>query len=158
MANKFPARGSYHLRKGRCSESGNLYFITTSTFNGEPTFRNESMAHTVFDSLYWLEENKRIELICCIVMPNHIHMIIQLGENQTLSGVMNSFKGFTGKKISELKNQGKPVWQKQYYEHCIRKDEDLNEIICYCYENPVRSGLVNQAKEYPFWKCKFELG
>ena len=157
MADKNPDRGLHRLRKGRWSQSGNLYFITTSTFNREPTFKNEDIAHIVVDSLHWLEENKRIELICCIVMPDHVHMVIQLGFNQTLPELMNSFKGFTGKKINELRNQRKPIWQGQYYEHCIRRDEELNEIILYCYENPVRASLVSNANEYPFWECKFVI-
>jgi len=157
MANKFPDKGLHLLRRGRWSQSENLYFITTSTFNNEHILINETIAYIIFNSLDWLEENKRAELICCIIMPNHVHMVIQLGEKQTLSEYMNSFKGFTGKKINELRKKSKPVWQEQYYDHCIRRDEDLNKIILYCYENPVRAGLVNQAEEYPYWKCKFGI-
>jgi hypothetical protein len=33
----------------------------------------------------------------------------------------------------------------------------LNKIICYCYENPVRKGLVKHLEDYPHWRCKFDM-
>ena len=36
-------------------------------------------------------------------------------------------------------------------------DGEIDKIIRYCYENPVRKGLVAQPKDYPYWRCKFEM-
>ena len=157
MSDGFPTKGFHRLRKGRWSYSGNSYFITTSAIDKETIFTNEDIVRILFDCLQWLEADARLEVLCCVVMPNHLHMVVQLGEKQTLSRVMNSFKGFTGRRINEMRKRSGPVWQKQYYEHCIRREEDLSQIILYCYENPLRAGLVSQASEYPFWRCKFEI-
>ena len=90
-------------------------------------------------------------------MPDHIHLVIKLGSEQTLSQVMQSLKGYTAKEINKLKGQKGHVWQDQYYDHLIRKEEDMRNIILYCYENPVRRNLIQEAKDYPFWRCKFEI-
>jgi hypothetical protein len=50
-----------------------------------------------------------------------------------------------------------PVWQDQFYDHLIRKNEDLHVIMNYCLYNPVRAGLVEHPLDYPFWKSKFEV-
>ena len=102
-----------------------------------------------------------------MIMPDHIHAVIQLGCNQTLASVMHSLKSFTAKKINTLRShiagQDAPptgvgaVWQEGYYDHGIRGEESLNQIIRYCYENPVRRGLVKWAKDYPYWWCKFKI-
>ncbi len=90
-------------------------------------------------------------------MPDHIHTVIQLGDNQTLSRLIKAFKNFTAKQINTILGRSGSLWQAAYHEHGIRQEESLNAIIRYCYENPVRSGLAKAAKDYPFWWCKFEM-
>ena len=92
-----------------------------------------------------------------MIMPDHIHAVIQLYQDQTLPKVMGSLKTFTARQINKQLGEHSTVWHKGYYDHGIRKDESLNDIIRYCYENPVRKGLVKQAKDYPYWRCKFKI-
>ena len=76
---------------------------------------------------------------------------------ETLAKVMHSFKRFTAREINKLLGREGPLWQSQYYDHAIRKDESLMDILRYCYENPVRKGIVDEAREYPYWRCKFSV-
>jgi len=70
---------------------------------------------------------------------------------------MHSLKGYSSKKIkSLLKYQGR-IWQEQYHDHAIRKDEVLADVITYCLNNPVRAGLVRDFHEYPYWYCQYEV-
>ena len=43
-----------------------------------------------------------------------------------------------------------PLWQKGYYEHLLRDDEDSKEVAFYIVANPVRAGLVQSPDAYPF--------
>ena len=165
--NSLPNRKSHQLRKGRHAISGTYYFLTTTTFKRRRILSTPEVAQIIFDSLQWLENEDRIKWICIMIMPDHIHAVIQLGCNQTLASVMHSLKSFTAKEISTLRRriagQDAPptgngsVWQAGYYDRGIRGEESLNEIIQYCYENPVRRGLVKRAKDYPYWWCKFKM-
>lgn len=92
-----------------------------------------------------------------MVMPDHIHAVIQPDGNQTLARVLHSLKSFTAKEINALRGETGSVWQDGYYDQGVRGDEALNEIIQYCYENPVRKGLVKRAGEYPYWRCKYKM-
>ena len=92
-----------------------------------------------------------------MVMPDHIHAVIQLGCNKTLSEVMHSLKTFTARRINEQRSERGAVWQEGYHDHGIRRAESLNEIIRYCYHNPVRQGIVKQAEDYPYWWCKSKI-
>ena len=89
-------------------------------------------------------------------MPDHIHAVIQLGDNQPLSRLIQSLKSFTARRINTHLGRSGPLWQAAYHDHGIRH-ESLNAIIRYCYENPVRSGLVKAARDYPYWWSKFEM-
>ena len=50
---------------------------------------------------------------------------------------------------------GYRLWQKGYYERVLRDEEASAEIIRYILANPVRSGLVAEPAEYPFWALAF---
>ena len=155
--NRFPSRGSHQLRKGRHSMVGEYYFLTTSTFGRRRMLSNSEIAEVIFGAFEWFEAQGRIKWMCVVVMPDHIHAVIQLGQGQTLPKVMQSLKSFTARQINKLLGERGTVWQDGYYDHGIRKDESLDEIIRYCYENPVRWGLVEQARDYPYWWCKFKM-
>ena len=165
--NSPPHQKSHRLRQGRHAASGTYYFLTTATFKRRPILSNPQVTKIIFDSLQWLENKDRIRWICLMVMPDHIHAVIQLGCNQTLVGVMHSLKSFTAKQINTLRRriagQDAPltgngsVWQAEYYDRGVRGEESLNKMIRYCYENPVRKGLVKQARDYPYWWCKFKM-
>ena len=152
-----PTRGHRQLRKGRRSIPGTYYYLTLNTLNKNPLLATLKIAEIIFQAFDWLETNERLRWFCVIVMPNHIHAVIQLGSKQTLSRLIQSFKSHTAKQINVCLGRSGSIWQPAYHDHGIRRDESLNAIIEYCYQNPVRSGLVKAAKDYPFWRCKFEM-
>lgn len=152
--NRFPIRGRSQLRKGRREIPGMYYLLTTATSDRKRILSNPEVAQIIFETFEWLETQGSIKWICIMVMPDHIHAVIQLGCKKTLSGVMHSLKTFTAKKINEQRSESGSVWQEGYYDHGIRRDESLNEIIRYCFHNPVRQGIVKQANDYPCWRCK----
>jgi putative transposase len=149
-------KGSSRLRVGRRSIPGQIYLITTSTFQREPIFLNREAAAIVLESLHHLEGQGRLELEAAVVMPDHLHVVTGLVTG-TLGQAMQSLKGYAARAINVLLNRHGPVWNSQYHDHAVRKDEVLSEVIRYCLENPVRAGLVRDFHEYPHWYCRYKL-
>lgn len=83
-------------------------------------------------------------------MPNHIHIVFVLGDNQSLSGVMASFGKYTARRINELTEAKGRVWQQGFYDHCLRDDESYIRHLRYIYENPVRKEWVQKPEDWPF--------
>ncbi len=154
---KIPEKGYRQLRKHRYSQRGYFYFVTTRCFDNKKLFAKKDAVQIVFDTLDWLEQHKYIECYFAILMPDHLHLVFQLVGNKTLSEVMKSLKGFAGRKLKHHMGLDNPIWQEQFYDHTIREDEDLIEIIKYCLHNPVRAGLVEDPFDYPFWRSKIDL-
>ena len=148
--------GSNRLRKGRIWIENQIYFITTTVHDRIPALTNPEAAKIVLDALKWLEQNARIQLDAAIVMPDHIHFIAAL-KNGTMAKLVQSLKGYTARQINRLTNTKGSFWQDQYYEHAIRKDEDLNEVVLYMLNNPIRSGLARNFHDYPFWYCRWSV-
>lgn len=83
-----------------------------------------------------------------IFMSNHLHLVTygKVSSSNPLL-FMKSFKQKTGYWIS--KNLSQYRWQKDFYDHIIRNDEDIRNQVYYILNNPVRAGIVNHWKEYP---------
>ncbi|WP_281796013.1 REP-associated tyrosine transposase [Desulforhabdus amnigena] len=145
-----------NLRKGRFSQLGYAYFITTSTKTRLPLFSDPIASKIILDSLRWLNEQGKIELVAAMVMPDHIHFVARL-QNPALPSLMHSFKSYTSNKINDLFRREGSLWEPQYYDHAIRTDDELLDRVNYCLQNPVRRGLVEHFKEYPHWYCAYEV-
>jgi len=75
-------------------------------------------------------------------------MLLEGEEGSNLIKMIKQFKQLTGYYFKQ--DTGRGLWQKSYYDHILRKQEDVVSIVRYILENPVRKGLVKHPDEYPF--------
>jgi REP-associated tyrosine transposase len=82
-------------------------------------------------------------------MPEHLHLVIR-GASPVADtwAAMTAFKQRSGFWIA--RHRADFAWQKDFWDHIVRGDEDLYAQIRYIAENPVRRGLVEHWNEYPF--------
>ncbi len=80
-----------------------------------------------------------------VIMPNHIHMIIVVFQNgtgnpsPTISTVMGWFKYQTTKEVNNLRSSpSEAFWQRSYFDHIIRGQQDYEEQWRYIDDNPAR--------------------
>jgi REP element-mobilizing transposase RayT len=83
-------------------------------------------------------------------MPDHIHLLGILTGQRQLSEVVRILKGRTGRTLNSLLGQSGSFWQSAFYDHAVRREENLEAITRYIQENPVRQGLVVDPSEYPY--------
>jgi putative transposase len=149
---------SHTLRTGRHSIPGTYYHIVIVTYQRQQILTNDVAASIIFKTFDWLEAQNRLKWTCIMVMPDHVHTVIELGEHQTLSKVLHSMKRYTAREINKHLSQNGALWQRSYTDRGIRGgDAALNDTIRYCYANPVRKGIVEAARDYPYWRCKYEM-
>ena len=69
-----------------------------------------------------------------VIMPNHIHLILWLKEENraSVSHIIQQMKGAVTKQL------GVSIWQKSFHDHVIRGDEDYREIWQYIENNPLK--------------------
>ena len=134
------------------------YFITICTKNRKNYFWNNVGARIARPEDYSLTEygiivKNAIETIPryypaitvdkYVIMSNHIHILLQIHTDSdgramrtpTISNVINQFKGFVTKQIKTS------IWQKLYYDHIIRGEQDYKEIWEYIENNPYKETL-----------------
>ena len=83
------------------------------------------------------------------IMPNHVHVILQ--PRIELPSAMRWLKGRTGRKANRILGRtGAPFWQNESFDHWVRSDEELLELIEYVEANPVKAGLVQVGEQWPW--------
>ena len=93
-----------------------------------------------------------------VVLPDHMHCVWTLPEGDAdYSGRMGQIKaGFSkalpaGKlRSSHASRREKGIWQRRFWEHHVRNDEDFSACVRYCWTNPVKHGLVRELKDWPY--------
>ena len=141
----------YHgknLRTGRFSDPGRIYLLTTVTHNRYPWFTNFYNARLVIQSMI---QEGRAETLCYVLMPDHLHWLIQLREKATISAVMQSMKSRSSHGLNQRLGRRGKIWQAGFHDHALRREEDIKDIARYVVANPLRAGLVDNILDYPHW-------
>jgi REP element-mobilizing transposase RayT len=139
---------SSDLRRGRFSEPGTFYFLTSCTDKRRNIFSIPEHAQTVLESVRWLHSTNQFFVDAACVMPDHVHFVGQLRE-KSLSQVMHTLESYSAHKIG-MRGIRLPVWQNGYHDHALRSDEDYRSLVVYLLQNPVRGGLVKRMEDYRF--------
>jgi REP element-mobilizing transposase RayT len=74
-------------------------------------------------------------------MPNHVHVLFRLGEDQKLEGVLQSWKGFMAREINKLLGKNGTLWQEEYWDRMIRNERHFEKSVNYIAMNPVKAKL-----------------
>jgi putative transposase len=150
-----PILGYRKLRKGRRSIPGQLYLTTTITRKRLPRFLDPELAQAVASSLSTADLWLPSRCLCWVLMPDHFHALIELGEGADLSTTMRRVKGVTARITNQTSARHGPLWEKGFHDRALRKDDEIETVARYIIANPVRKGLVKDPIDYPFWDAWF---
>jgi len=89
--------------------------------------------------------------LCYVVMPDHVHWLLELGGDIGLSRVVQKFKSLSARKLRQRCVEVGSVWQRGFHDRAVRRHEDIRDVARYVVANPLRAGLVRSLKDYPLW-------
>ena len=141
---------NFRLLRGRMSQHGSAYSITTVVHGRRPLLADAANAVMVRDEMLAICQEGRIDSLAWVIMPDHLHWLFQLNEG-SLGQCLQRFKSRTARSVNLANGLQGPLWQSGYYEHRLRDMEDLAKQARYLVDNPVRKGLVDRIDDYPFW-------
>ena len=138
------------LRKGRYSVSGQTYLVTFTTCRRAPHFATADVAmaaaRAITDARLW----ENAQLLTWVLMPDHWHSLIALGDGECLSKVVQRLKANSARQARKIQ-PGIRVWGKAYHDRALREEEAVIDAARYMVMNPVRAGLVRSVGRYPYW-------
>lgn len=140
----------HQLLKGRYSETGRTYLLTTVTECRRPIFSDFQLGRLVVNQLRQAHDEGIVNSIAWVVMPDHIHWLIEL-KDKTLGELMCRVKSRSSVSINRLAKTSERVWQKGYHDHALRKEDDMKDIARYIIKTPIRAQLAARIGDYPLW-------
>jgi len=91
---------------------------------------------------------KESDLYAVCLMPDHVHLL-QGVTNTNLVDLVQRWKTFTTNRLHRFGVSG-DIWQRSFYDHAMRSDEDLVVAAQYIVDNPIRAGIVAESAAYPY--------
>jgi putative transposase len=116
---------------------------------GECLLTRPTIADTVAATLRHFDGD-RYELECFVIMPNHVHLLVRLDENERLEKTVQSWKGFAARRINRALNRTGSLWQEGYWDRMIRNPNHLYRCSEYIRQNPAKANLPPTS--YLLWK------
>ena len=126
-----------------------IVHLTIGTHAKKPYFSDPKIAESLISIMkrVSLEKGNRIYAYC--VMPDHIHILVDASDKCGVIDFVKLVKGrFAGSPPKTWLHTS--LLQRSFYDHILRKDEDVMAVARYIIANPVRAGIVDEMGKYPF--------
>jgi len=138
---------------------GAVYFITFNTW--EKLELTPAARQVVLNACKFFDR-QRYQIFCLVVMPDHVHMLMQPLENSdnkfwSLSSILHSMKSYSSKQIPKVMKHIGTVWQDERHDHIVRDEREFQVFWEYIRQNPVKAGLSVTPEEYPFFWQMYEV-
>ncbi|OHX66422.1 transposase [Flammeovirga pacifica] len=149
------------------------YFVTMTVVYWIDVFTREAYRNILLDSLRYCQEHKGLKIHAYVIMSNHVHLIISKGQHLNLSDILRDLKKHTSKtiikNIEENREESRKDWMLWMFQRAGQKNsnnkkyqfwqqhnqpvilntpEKLSQRLGYIHDNPIKAGVVQDAKDY----------
>jgi len=156
---RFPVRQRIRLPRSSYRE-GHCFFATVSTHKRYKWFaRHRDLADAFVNILNATTMQRHTQLFAWCVMPDHVHLLVI---DPDLVDLIRLLKG----RLTPIARRfdSRHLWQRSFHDHGLRRDESVEPVAQYIFENPVRNNLARAPPEYrwsgsnvwPTWRSLYE--
>lgn len=138
---------------------GGTVFLTVVTGNRVPLFADAGHVERLKTALRSVHEERPFEIAAGVILPDHMHFLWTLpAEDVAYSRRLGRMKTCFTKQLgsrpgprsaSQAKHRESGVWQRRFWEHTIRDEDDFLDHLNYVHFNPVRHGLAKCPHCWP---------
>jgi putative transposase len=144
-------------RYRRANVAGATFFFTValSDRTSDVLVRHVDVLRRAYASV---QRRLPFETIAICILPDHLHAVWCLPQDDARfpqrwsrikAGFSRALPGKASLSPSQSARREKGIWQRRYWEHLIRDDEDLARHVDYIHFNPVKHGLVTRVCDWP---------
>ncbi len=143
--------------------AGGSFFFTAVTASRQPILTTKIGRQAFHQALDEVKVLRPFEIYAIVILPDHVHCIWTLPEGDgdfswRWAAVKTRFtkkylcQGGDEAPVSESRRKKgeRGVWQRRFWEHFIRNENDLKRCLDYLHYNPVKHGLVRHVKDWPY--------
>jgi REP element-mobilizing transposase RayT len=93
-------------------------------------------------------DGERYQLLAWCLMPNHVHVVIEMLDAHSLSDIVRSWKTFTARLANVSLGRSGPFWHADYFDRYMRDEQHFSQTVEYVENNPVKAGLVQTPADW----------
>ena len=151
------------MTRYRRAASGSTFFFTLVSHRRRPILCEDVTRNALRDAIAAVRAARPFRVDAWVLLPDHMHCIWTLPDGDSdYSTRWAQIKRSVSRNCraalhvpawlsdSGRKHRESTIWQRRYWEHCIRDDIDFERHVNYIHFNPVRHGHVAQASEWPY--------
>jgi len=140
---------------------GGTYFFTLVTHERRPILTTELGRSCLRSALEHVQQRYPFELFAIVLLPDHLHCVVMLPSDdaryslrwqrikETFTESYLANGGTEGHvSLSRQKQGERGIWQRRFWEHTIRDEDDLSRCVDYIHWNPAKHGLVSAVRDY----------
>ncbi len=149
------------MRYRRARTKGGTYFFTVVTFKRSKILTQPENVKLLREAFKYVMENHPFKIDAFVLLPDHLHCMWTLPEgDRDFSKRWRLVKSYFTRRCDEKykhtpyeprkRKKEQAVWQRRFWEHLIRDDEDYLKHVEYIHYNPVKHGLVKAPKDWEY--------
>jgi len=141
-------RGDQALRRHRVSLPDTCFFLTLCLESRHVGLNENDTATAITAEIARIETDGHWRIRAGVIMPDHLHLLVHLAGSLSVARCVARLKSKTNVSLS-ARNLS---WQGNFYEHRLRPNDAIAEVIRYIFLNPYRDRLVRIGEPYRwFW-------
>lgn len=137
-------------RAARITAENGCYHIITRGNQKQSVFTDAKDYGEYLKLLRKYKKRYKFKLYCFCLMPNHVHLVIEVTNPAMLNKIMRGLNLSYTLYFNYRYNKVGHLWQDRFKSKLIQKDAYLLECISYIEANPIRASLVSRLNEYPW--------
>ena len=140
---------------------GGTYFFTVIVHQRYPLFEIEDARTKLREAIIKVKKDRPFNLFAICLLPNHLHAVWTLpyGDSdystrwrqikEEFTSTWLESGGWEGRLSASRKKKGeRGIWQRRFWEHAIRDEDDLIRCVDYTHWNPRKHGLVRRVRDW----------
>ena len=123
--------------------------VTVATRDRRPVFADVRLAAAAVDVMRLHAQKTGVRVHGYCFMPDHVHLVLSPSPACDIIRFVGALKNLVQRACWRLGVKG-PFWQLSFWDHFLRAEEQIEQVVEYVLDNPVRAGLVTERREYLF--------
>lgn len=141
----YHSRATAKLLTGRQSLPSACYFLTWCTHHRARTLTDPALLAAACTAIEGIDRSSDGTLLAATVMPDHIHLLLELGARLTVSQLIAKTKAAVTRQCPDVE------WQLNFFDYRLRDPTDAEDFAFYIFMNPYCAGLCPLDAAWPGW-------
>lgn len=142
---------------------GATYFFTVVTHRRQPIFTDPAVRRALREAIAAVRQDAPFTIDAWVLLPDHLHCLWTLPAGDADFGrrwsaikrrvtqvVASRYAHPEWRNASRIRRRESTIWQRRFWEHCIRDEADFARHLDYLHFNPVKHGLVSVVGDWPY--------